>query len=184
ASMLNEMVSARVYLQVPSIIVTSTLAAKRELKRLGRDPLASIGLHFSGFFSGTAGLILSAESASRLLAVLTDEKGWVGGDLDPVKAETLNEVGNIIINGVMGSIGNVFRKRISYSLTKYSEGTVENLLSPNDSAPDDTVLLVRTRFMVREIQVEGDIVLLFEVGSFDVLLAAIDSFNSDSGEHT
>jgi len=36
------------------------------------------------------------------------------------------------------------------------------------------VLLVRTRFTIQQLQIEGDIILLFEVGSFDSLIANID----------
>lgn len=180
AGMLNEMVNSRVYLQVPSVRVFSLLEAKKELGRLGGDRLAAVQLLFKGPFSGTAALVFPAESASNLVAVLTGEEPGTY-DLDSVRAGTLSEVGNIVINGVMGSIGNMLKERISYSFPKYTEDTIENIFAPSDLDPSAGVLLARTRFTVKEFQVEGDIILVFEVGSFDILLASIDAINLDSG---
>jgi hypothetical protein len=36
------------------------------------------------------------------------------------------------------------------------------------------VLLVQTHFRIRDLRVEGNIFLIFELGSFDALLAAVD----------
>ncbi|OEU67749.1 MAG: chemotaxis protein CheC [Desulfovibrio sp. S3730MH75] len=180
AGMLNEMVKSRVYLQVPSVRVFSILEAKNELDKLGIDRLAAVQLQFKGPFSGTAALVFPPESASNLVAVLTGEDLGTY-DLDSARAGTLSEVGNIVINGVMGSVGNVLKERINYSFPKYIEDTTESILAQSDLDPNGAVLLARTRFTVKELQVEGDIILVFEVGSFDTLLASIDSMNLDSG---
>ena len=180
AGMLNEMVKSRVYLQVPSVRVFSILEAKNELDKLGIDRLAAVQLQFKGPFSGTAALVFPPESASNLVAVLTGEDLGTY-DLDSARAGTLSEVGNIVINGVMGSVGNVLKERINYSFPKYIEDTTESILAQSDLDPNGAVLLARTRFTVKELQVEGDIILVFEVGSFHTLLASIDSMNLDSG---
>lgn len=174
AGMLNDMVNFRVYLQVPSIKVFSISEAIKELEWSESDWLATIELLFKGALSGTAALVFPAESASNLVALLSGEE--LGSpDLDSVRVETLKEVGNIIINGVMGSIGNVLKKRIDYSLPTYIEDSAEKLLTPNDFNLNTTVLLARTHFKVKEINVVGDIILIFEVDSFNDLVAAIDA---------
>ncbi len=42
------------------------------------------------------------------------------------------------------------------------------------SDANTTVLLAQARFDIEELQVQGDIVLFFDVGSFNALLAAIE----------
>lgn len=180
AGMLNEMVNSRVYLQVPSVRVFSAPEAKKQLERLDSGKVAAVQLLFKGPFSGTAALVFPTESASNLVAILTGEEPGTY-DLDSVRAGTLSEVGNIVINGVMGSIGNVLKERISYSFPKYTEDAIENILASSEPDPNAAVLLARTRFKVKEFQVEGDIILVFEVGSFDTLLASIDAINLDTG---
>ena len=180
ASMLNEMVQNRVYLQVPSVHVFSLLEAKKELDRLNRSQLATVKIQFQGPFSGTASLVLSIESASNLVAILTDEETGTP-ELDSVRSGTLTEVGNILINGVMGSIGNILKERIIYSFPRYAEDTIENLLIANDLESKAIVLLAQTRFKVKELQVEGDIIIMFEIGSFDILIDAIETINKEYG---
>ncbi len=44
------------------------------------------------------------------------------------------------------------------------------------------VLLVRTRFTIKQLHVEGNIILLFEVGSFDALIDARDAIDREPGK--
>jgi len=181
AAMLNEMVQTRIYLQVPYIKVLFARDAKKELSRFGNDQLAATKISFNGAFSGTAILVFPSESASNLVAVITEEEPGTP-DLDSIKAVTLNEVGNVVINGVMGSIGNMLKERVRYSFPIYMDDTIKGLLNPSESDPYSTVLLANTRFTIKEHKVEGDIILLFEVGSFDVLISAIDDMSMEEDD--
>jgi chemotaxis protein CheC len=173
AAVLNEMTSFHINLEVPFIKVLSHKGAKKAIEELGSYRIAAVRLGFKGPFSGTAALVFPSDSASKLVAVLTGEEPGTP-DLDSVRAGTLSEVGNIVINGVMGSIGNIIKQHISYSIPTYMEDTIDNLLVLNGVEVNPLVLLVRTRFTIQQLQVEGDIILLFEVGSFDSLIANID----------
>ena len=180
ASMLNQLIQARVYLQVPSLKVFSLSEAEKELDGFGKDRLACVQIPFKGLFSGKAALVFPTESASNLVSVLTDEEpGTIG--LDSVRAGSLSEVGNIVINGVMGSLGNMFKQRIHYSFPRYSEDTIEQLFNPDGFQADGCVLLARTHFRIKDFEVEVDIILLFEVASFDALLSAIEDMSMDFG---
>ncbi len=174
ASSLNEMVNFPVTLHVPFIKVLEPEQVNVELAELGRSRLASVTLGFDGAFTGKAALVFPPDSASRLVAVLTGEEPGTP-DLDSVRAGTLNEVGNILLNGVMGSLGNILQERINYSLPLYSEDTVANLITSGNMTKNTVILLVRTDFIIRQLEVEGNIILLFTVGSFDSLLSAIDA---------
>ena len=181
AGVLNEMVHFRVLLQVPFVKILSLSDLRKEMESMGRYRVAAVRLGFKGPFSGTAALVFPPDSASKLVSVLTGEEPGTP-DLDSVRAGTLTEVGNIVINGVMGSIGNLLRKRISYSLPDYMEDTIDKMLAGNEAGQDPTVLLVRTRFTVHQLHIEGDVLLLFEVGSFDALMSAVSSAYSASEE--
>lgn len=174
AGMLNEMIEFRIRLQIPAIQLFSPLELQEELiGRLGKDPLSAVQLDFSGSFAGTAELVFPTESAATLVAVLTGEDRE-SPELDSLKIGTLTEVGNIVINGVMGSIGNVLDKPLTYVPPTYIEEEVEHLMPIKQSDANTTVLLAQARFDIEELQVQGDIVLFFDVGSFDALLAAIE----------
>ena len=181
AAMLNQMVNIRVHLKVPfvKILMLSNLAS--ELEELGSEHLATVRLNFKEGFSGTAALIFPTDSASNLVAMLTGEQ--VGSlDLDSVRAGTLKEVGNIMINGIMGSIGNALKLRINYSIPSYTESTIKQLISLNENNENKAVVLAKARFVLYEYQVEGDIILFFDMASFDKLANSINTFCMDIGK--
>jgi chemotaxis protein CheC len=174
AAALNEMVKFRVRLEVPFVRVLSPLQFKEEMKDLGDAKMAAVRIGFDGPFSGTAALVIPPDSAVKLVNVLTGEAAGAP-DLDPAATETLREVGNIVINGVMGSLGNILKQRLSYSLPAYVENTVKQIFFSEKIGNDTIFLLVRTRFTIQKLEIEGNIILLFTVGAFDALLSAIEA---------
>lgn len=173
ASVLNEMLEAPIRLQVPYIKIGSPLDFQSEMEtRLGGEQVAAVRQDFSGSFSGLAELVFPTDSASILAAVLTGEELGTP-DLDAVRIGTLSEIGNILINSVIGSISNVLNQRLDYAIPSYIEDTVENLINVGDNQQENTILLAQTQFFIEQLQIRGDIILVFEVGSFDVLLDAI-----------
>ncbi|MBD2725692.1 chemotaxis protein CheC [Nostoc sp. FACHB-892] len=173
ASLLNEMVDSHIRLKIPVVKVLTANEAYQELtKRFQDDTLAAVKLRFAGSFYGTASLIFPTESASTLVAVLTGEKPG-SADLDAVKIGTLSEIGNIVINGVMGSLSNVLKRHLNYTLPVYLEDTLENLLlSAYES--DSKILLAQASFTIERLEIIGDIILIFLVGTFDALINAMN----------
>ncbi|MCP4537935.1 MAG: chemotaxis protein CheC [Chloroflexi bacterium] len=173
ASMLNTMLHSHVLLRVPLVEVLSPLALEEKQKALGKETLATVQLAFRGPFSGTTSLVFPAESAVKLVSVLTGDELFLT-DFDSIRVGTLTEIGNIVLSGVMGIIGNEIEQRIHYSVPRYVENPIQTLLAPNDLNFDATIIWVQAQFTIEQHQIDGDIILVFEVGSFDVLLAALD----------
>jgi len=172
ASLLNEMVDSHIRLKIPVVKVLTANEAYQELtKRFHDEALASVKLGFTGSFYGTASLIFPTDSASTLVAVLTGEDP--SADLDAVKIGTLSEIGNIVINGVMGSLSNVLKKHLNYTLPVYLEDNLENLLLAAYES-DSKILLAQASFTIERLEIIGDIILIFLVGTFDALIAAMN----------
>ncbi len=181
AGVLNEMTQSHIHLQVPFIKIVSPEELKMDMGDLDRGRLSSVQLGFKGSFSGIAALIFPTDSAAKLVAVITGDER-TDTDLDSLRIGTLTEVGNIVLNGVMGSIGNVLEHRINYSVPTYMEDTINNLLFSKNPVPNAMILLAQTRFTIEQLQVQGDIMLFFDVGSLDTFIATIDkSIQSNLG---
>ncbi len=173
AGMLNQILENHVHLQVPDARILSPAEIQsHQVTEFNAEKLSAVSLTFRGPFSGTASLVFPSDSAAKLVNVLTGEE-LDAIDLDAIKIGALTEIGNIILNGVMGSISNLLGKNIKYVIPAYIEDSIENLLALDDVDPGVTILLVRTRFTVAQLCIEGDILLLFEVGSFEMLISAI-----------
>ncbi len=173
AGVLNDMIDSPIRLQIPYLQILTPIDVEEELEQhLNGEPIAAVQLKFTGSFGGIAQLVFPTNSAALLVTMLTGEEGT--HDLDSVKIGTLSEVGNIVINGVMGAISNVLQQRLNYSIPTYSEGTIASLLISGGLATDTVVLLAQTSFMIERLHIEGDIILIFNVNSFDTLLTAIN----------
>jgi len=174
AGVFNDMIDSPIRLQIPYLQILTPIDVEEELEQhLNGEQIAAVQLKFTGSFGGIAQLVFPTNSAALLVTMLTGEE--VGTqDLDSVKIGTLSEVGNIVINGVMGAISNVLQQRLNYSIPTYSEGTIANLLISGGLATDTVVLLAQTSFMIERLHIEGDIILIFNVNSFDTLLTAIN----------
>jgi chemotaxis protein CheC len=173
AGTLNQMIDSHVHLQVPEVRILSPAEMQEHtVAEFDREKLAAVQLTFKGSFSGTASLVFPPDSAAKLVDVLTgEEPGAI--DLDAIRIGALTEVGNIILNGVMGSISNVLEQHLKYTIPTYVEDRIEHLLALDDIASTVGIVLARTRFTVAQLSIEGDILLLFEVGSLEMLLVAI-----------
>jgi chemotaxis protein CheC len=144
-----------------------------KIQSMGRGDLSSVRLGFKGPFSGNASIVFAAESAVKLVSILTGVEAD-SGDLDEMRQSTLTEVGNIVLNGVMGAIGNELKLHVFYSLPIYLENPFEVLLSSVHSEFDANVVWVQTSFNIDSDSIVGDIILVFEVGSLDLLLEAVN----------
>lgn len=177
AGALSELTGAFVRLRVPFVSMFTVDEFKKEIDKDGVGTVSAVQLQFSGAFAGTASLMFPPDSAAKLVVALCgEEESSAEPVLDSVRVGTLNEIGNIVINGVMGSIGNILGEHVEYSVPNYVEDSVDGLMETNSSKVDDeSILLARTRFSIEQFQVQGDVILMFEVGSFDALLNAIDN---------
>ncbi len=178
AEVLNTMLSSHIRLSIPFVRVLAPDAFQNEMMALGNGQITSVDLGFKGEFSGTAELIFPSETASKLVAALTGEAP-IAEDLDAIRAGTLCEVGNIVLNGVLGSISNILRLHFNYSVPNYHEGVLTSMW--DSQRADASILLAKTRFVVEQLELEGDIILFFEVGALDTLLASIDGFSTEGG---
>lgn len=174
ASSLNELVESSISLQIPFVKLFSFEDLQQELaQNLIGDCFSAVRQNFDGSFSGTAELIFPTESASNLVSLLTGEE-TDSPDLDAVKIGTLSELGNIVINGVLGSMANIFQQYMTYTIPVYIEDTIKNLLDLDKRDDNTFFLLAQASFKIEHLEIVGDIILILEMNSLDVLLTAIN----------
>lgn len=171
ASILNEMATSHVKLTTPRVEALTLKEILMGKGRLLRVTLSCVKMSFTGMMKGSAFLAFPPESALKLVSLLTGELQG-SPDLDSLKLETLNEVGNITLNGVLGSIANTLGGRMNYTIPIYQEDMIERLMIECVNE-DDAVVLAIAEFNVETQNIHGDVVLVFEAKSFAALLTAI-----------
>jgi len=179
AGTLNQMSGQHVSLHAPEVTV---LPIERmlsgEIMDAGQNVMA-IKLSFSGTFSGMASLMFPPESANKLITIILGEEP-VAEDMDLMRMGVLQEVGNIVLNGVMGSIGNLLMEHIEYLPPDYYETSLADLLV-SEGHQQNMLLLAKTNFFLEERLIQGDILVVFRLQTFDSLLTALNKMMAEQG---
>lgn len=176
AGSLNELVGTPISLRVPEVDVLELDDARLRVTAFGWGRVASVQLAFTGPLKGNVALVFPYESAVKLVSLLTGDEGS-NSDVDGIRAATLEETGNIILNGVVGSVSNLLQGQISFSIPYYSEqGGLPARFATLGSLAGVHVVLARARFGVANHEIEGEIFLFFEMGALETLVRALDRF--------
>lgn len=172
AGSLNQMLNKPIRLHIPFIQLGKLEELSQDIQKIKEDTLSSVQLPFKGTFSGSACLFFPMESAAALVMALTGESEDTD-TLDSLREATLTEIGNIVLNGVMGSLANILQHQITYSVPFYQETSLWGLLQPASSNPSEMVLWAQTHFTIEEYDLTGDIMLLFGIPDLGLLINAI-----------
>jgi chemotaxis protein CheC len=167
ATSLNQMLETPIELEIPSVALFKQEDLADSPRLFGDTTMSCVQIGFAGPVTGTAYLIFSPPSAARLVATLVGEHRPLAV-MNALMTETLKEVGNIIINSIIGTIGNILKLSIDLSIPHYLEGKLEDLLKPDTHPSSLTVLLlVRALFRAQEHKIDGSVFLIFEMNGAD-----------------
>ncbi len=173
AAVLNTMLTSHIKLWTPSIKLLKVVELANELESLGGKDLSVVRLGFRGVISGEADLAFPAKEASALVTALTGERP-ADDEIDALRAGTFCEVGNVVLNSVMGTISNMLELDFVYSVPYYSEGGCTHLLDNPSLMREEVVLYARTCFLIEEFRTEGNIVIFLYLGSFERLVTEVN----------
>ncbi len=178
AEMLNAILATHINLEVPFVRVLSQKEFESDVKKNHVDSLAAVNLAFNGDISGNVELVFPKESASNLVAALTGERPETI-IMDSIRSGTLSEIGNVVINAVIGSISNLLGFTLNYSTPSYIEGNYEKLSMAVRTGKDSIILQARARFIIDTLAVVGDIMLFLELDSLDKIFSIIQRVEND-----
>ena len=121
AQVLNTLLKRHVVLAVPEVteISTDTL-----IDALGIDKtqtLSCVQMGYRGALEGEVQLIFPAETASQMVSLIIGDD-YAEEELDFIRQATLTEVGNIVINAVVGTLSNLFGFHLQYTLPAFRGG--------------------------------------------------------------
>ena len=175
AGSLNQMLEKPIRLHIPFLQLGKMDELSQEVQKMRNTTLSSVQLPFHGTFSGSSCLLFPTESARSLVIALTGESEDPD-TMDSLREATLTEIGNIVLNGVMGSLANILNHQIIYSVPFYQETSIQGLLQPTPSDSAEIILWAQTQFTIEEYDLTGDIMLMFGVPDLGLLVNAISEF--------
>ncbi len=140
ADILNTMLGSHIILNVPEVQIVENLKTNMFPEHF--SGFAVVNLPFKGDISGTAKMVFPSESALKMVKLLTAAEA---DEFDAIKIEALSEIGNIVLNSVMGMFSNILHTDLQYSLPWFQETDISNMLTSKDTNSAAFFLLARCK---------------------------------------
>lgn len=172
AAVMNQMLTQKVQLQ-PPIVQLLSFSDFLSIDQNQSKEYSTVKMDFSGIYNGSCALIFPPQSAATLVSVLVGEDEAMN-ELNSVKSSTLSEVGNIVINSVLGSLAKSTNNKFEYTLPIYKEGNIDVFLRDDLKKKNIDILIVKTLFVVSSLKVTGEMTMVFTPDSMPNLAADLD----------
>lgn len=166
AASLCDLIDRPIELKVPRVCECS-INSLRELGRGDHTLDTSVAQDFSGSVNGRAVLAFPRSSGVLLASTLGEQQNGpeFQDELDLDLAGILEEVGNIVLNAVLGSMANLFQGELFYSVPRLeSELSAAELIADfnaGEDDPDPTFLVADAHFRVAGSTIDGTLLLAF-----------------------
>ena len=168
ANVLNKVVKNRVILKVPSVHIIKISELNEKMGFSESNLLSVVSMNFKGELTGKVELIFPSPSAIKVVDLLTD-KASPKLEMDQLRSGTLSEVGNIVLNSLIGTLGNLLKTRFKFSIPKFNECNIADIASSYESA-SDYVIFAETHFFVKDTNIDGSFILFFELQSLELFI--------------
>lgn len=176
ASSLSELIQERIELTVPTVRLEHVGVAESSPGNMDKDvPSTVVVQDFQGQFAGSSALIFPKNSGLLLAGLLSGVED-VGSELDVELSGLLLEVGNILLNAVMGTFSNEAQSPLDYTLPRLLNGKESLLRALQENSADDSqsLLVADVQFQVKEREISGSVVIVFTCGSVVKLLQQVE----------
>ena len=179
AGALSELTGYRINLEVPKITMHPIDEMGTYLQRMVEGEVATVNQVFSGALSGNALLILDEKAALVLSELLTDEVSS-SGSFDAGAREIITEVGNILLNALLGVFGNLLQVQVTFAVPRLRVDTVSTVLQSITVKEEELryALLIHTRFHLRASNVTGYLVMVLGITSLDRMLTELEKWEA------
>ena len=182
AAALNEMVDEEVILSVPELKFLTKAETAEAIAAQTTDSVSGVSQNFKGSFGGQAMLLFPGNKSLDLVRLLL--KDTVPLDqLTEFEEEALNEIGNIIINGGLASLADMFGEEILSDLPVFVQGPSSDILEGegNNIGATDVIMFLQVAFCLEKHSINGCIAILMDVKSINDLKQRIDNHLSSLG---
>ncbi len=172
ADALSQLVESRIQLCVPEIKMIGSQKAREIFEARSVSEETMVTQSFNGSISGRLGMLLDKKSAILMTSLLSDEQ-CTENEINLEQEGIILEVGNIVLNGVMGSISNAIEDQLDYSIPEIARSNSIKILLEKNMLNKPTVLLADVSLHVENSAIEGSIIVVFDTEEICLMLNQI-----------
>lgn len=184
ASMLAEIVNKKIILTVPHIelIDQETEPEKSFPSSLPSGTLVISSITFKEQLAGEANLIFPADKMRQFLNLCQGEEPLdfeLEMDFDDIDLDIIKEVGNIILNSIVGEMGNFLNIELSYSLPRVKLFGEEDFHSDLKTKDYLYRLMLYISFNIDGTEIKGAIIIDLTITSLNELIKTLEKMEDD-----
>lgn len=172
AESLNRMCGSHVRLSAPEIRIMNRPGLTAATSDRCPTVCRVVFLPFYGAIQGMTVLAFAHGDAAALVDGLTQAMGMTAVS-DQMREDTLREVGNVVLVGVLGAMGTMLGIHVEYQ-PLFTGDNLAPLLAVADSCHTVT-LYVRARFSLERFLATGEILVVLAQEGFEALVGALDA---------
>lgn len=184
ADMLSEIINRKIVLSVPNVEIFDIKYSEIELGKClppvldGTLMVSSIS--FEKILTGKANLIFPVEKMRTFINLcLNNEENSYEMDFTDVDFDIIKEIGNIILNCIIGEVGNQLEINLTYTLP---EVKVFNKIEFNKDVENNKynyILLLYITFIIDDTEIEGAVIIDLTLTSLNELMKKIEKIKDE-----
>lgn len=184
ASLLSEIINRKILLTVPNIKALSTKDNTFDLDNyLPKDldgALMVSSISFDESLKGRANLIFPAQKMRTFINLCMNENETLNDTgFNDVDFDIIKEIGNIILNSIVGEVGNYLDISFDYSLPEVKLFSRVSFGQNIEKSEFPHLLILYITFVIDETEIEGVIIVNLTLNSLNELMKNVERIEKD-----
>lgn len=178
ANSMSQIVGEAIALSVPAIELMQGNNRADAIRAIVHNPqICAVSQDFTGGVDAKAFLIFPEGKTREIVRRMVGEL-VTADELSEMEQEALSEIGNIILNSCFSSLSDLLQVDFHSSLPTYHLGLINEILSVQKDDDDNLLMLLHIDFSMPSDQINGYLVFLLTLPSFNALIKQVDRFMS------
>jgi len=174
ADALSQLAGEAVLLSIPQVQLLPKAEVVRQLSLEGDRRVSAVRQGFHGEIVTDAVLMFPAEQSLQLVQIMVGETVPLE-QLGEMEQEALAEIGNILLNSVVASVGDALGIEFDGSLPEVELGILSDVLLANESV-SEPLLSLKVRFEIASRSIVGHLAFLLDIQSSGRLESKVAAF--------
>lgn len=189
ADMLSEIVGRKIILDVPSVEIIDLENTNKEIdkafNKIPEGTLMMSSINFEKRIQGKANLIFPANKMRKFINLCIDEENSeIVNDMNftDMDLDIIREVGNIVLNAIVGGIGNFLDIILEYTIPEVTIFDKIDFKGDIKDKEDLCMIILYISFIIEDTEIEGAIIIDLTLNSLEELMKEIQRLEDDLNE--
>lgn len=186
ASLLSDIINRKILLDVSQIDIFSCEGQKEDLgaflSKVSDGALMVSSIQFKEKIAGEANLIFPTDKMRTFINLCVSQEIGNGGNdtnFTDIDFDVIKEIGNIVLNSIMGELGNFLDIPFTYSMPMVKVFDKANFEKGIDDREWSCIIMLYVTFIIDGTEIKGAIIIDLTLDSLYELMRIIEKMEED-----